>query len=71
MIPEDGEVWSCGQNHRGQLGLGHTSDVSTLHPGPALKQRVVNVSCGWDFTLFLTGKPSFYMNDGTYTVGLL
>ncbi|XP_056454351.1 secretion-regulating guanine nucleotide exchange factor isoform X1 [Gadus chalcogrammus] len=53
-ITEDGEVWSCGQNHRGQLGLGHTSDLSTLHPGPALKQRVVNVSCGWDFTLFLT-----------------
>uniref|UniRef100_A0A8C5FTL3 Secretion regulating guanine nucleotide exchange factor n=1 Tax=Gadus morhua TaxID=8049 RepID=A0A8C5FTL3_GADMO len=53
-LSQDGEVWSCGQNHRGQLGLGHTSDVSTLHPGPALKQRVVNVSCGWDFTLFLT-----------------
>ncbi|CAL8356603.1 unnamed protein product [Lota lota] len=53
-VSENGKVLVCGQNHRGQLGLGHTSDVSILHPCPGLSQRIVNVSCGWDFTLFLT-----------------
>lgn len=54
MIAENGEVLVCGQNHRGQLGLGHTSDVVVLHPCRGLSQRIVNVACGWDFTLFLT-----------------
>ncbi|XP_078139294.1 secretion-regulating guanine nucleotide exchange factor isoform X2 [Centroberyx gerrardi] len=53
-VTENGEVFVCGQNHRGQLGLGHTADVSTLHLCPHLSQRVTNVSCGWDFTLLLT-----------------
>ncbi|XP_066556921.1 secretion-regulating guanine nucleotide exchange factor isoform X3 [Amia ocellicauda] len=54
LLTAAGELWVCGQNHRGQLGLGHTSDVLTfqLCPGPA--GRVVRqVACGWDFTLLL------------------
>ncbi|KAG7280978.1 hypothetical protein CRUP_016610, partial [Coryphaenoides rupestris] len=53
-VTENSKVFVCGQNHRGQLGLGHTSDVSVLHPCPGLSQRIVSVACGWDFTLFLT-----------------
>ncbi|CAG5957904.1 unnamed protein product [Menidia menidia] len=53
-IAESGEVFVCGQNHRGQLGLGHTADVLTLQLCSILNQRVTNVACGWDFTLLLT-----------------
>lgn len=44
----------CGQNDRGQLGLGHRTDISTLQLCPALNKRIINVACGWDFTLFIT-----------------
>uniref|UniRef100_A0A3Q3WI16 RCC1-like domain-containing protein n=1 Tax=Mola mola TaxID=94237 RepID=A0A3Q3WI16_MOLML len=48
------EAFVCGQNDRGQLGLGHSANVSTLQLCHSLSQRVTKVACGWDFTLFLT-----------------
>lgn len=54
VITESGEVFVCGQNHRGQLGLGHNADISTLQLLPIVSQRVTQVACGWDFTLLLT-----------------
>lgn len=49
-------MFVCGQNHRGQLGLGHLVEISTLQRCSSLTQTVTNVTCGWDFTLFLTGE---------------
>ncbi|XP_068168540.1 secretion-regulating guanine nucleotide exchange factor [Antennarius striatus] len=54
VISDSGEVFVCGQNDRGQLGLGHYSDVSTLQLCSSLRLRVTKVACGWDFTLLLT-----------------
>ncbi|KAF4081527.1 hypothetical protein AMELA_G00162370 [Ameiurus melas] len=55
FITESGELLVCGQNHKGQLGLGHVSEVMTFQlcqlPGGRTVQQV---SCGWDFTIILT-----------------
>ncbi|XP_041652674.1 secretion-regulating guanine nucleotide exchange factor [Cheilinus undulatus] len=54
VITESAEVFVCGQNHKGQLGLGHDADIATFTLCHSLKQRVTKVACGWDFTLLLT-----------------
>nr|XP_029506631.1 secretion-regulating guanine nucleotide exchange factor isoform X2 [Oncorhynchus nerka] len=54
VVSEKGELLVCGQNHRGQLGLGHCLEVTTFQLCPLIGQRVAHVSCGWDFTLVLT-----------------
>uniref|UniRef100_A0A1A8PM61 Secretion regulating guanine nucleotide exchange factor n=1 Tax=Nothobranchius rachovii TaxID=451742 RepID=A0A1A8PM61_9TELE len=54
VISESGEVFVCGQNNKGQLGLGHNADASSFQLCPILNQRVRSVSCGWDFSLLLT-----------------
>ncbi|NXW88732.1 SRGEF factor, partial [Alopecoenas beccarii] len=51
-----GELFVCGQNRHGQLGLNHTDDVlhftlCTAVSGFGVKQ----VACGWDFTIMLVG----------------
>lgn len=56
LISDSGELLVCGQNHKGQLGLGHTLEIMTFQtcPLPGFG-RVQQVSCGWDFTIILTG----------------
>ncbi|XP_028304622.1 secretion-regulating guanine nucleotide exchange factor isoform X1 [Gouania willdenowi] len=54
LVTENGEVYVCGQNHRGQLGLGHTSNISSFQLCLGLNQKVTGVACGWEFTLFIT-----------------
>uniref|UniRef100_A0A3B5MMW1 Secretion regulating guanine nucleotide exchange factor n=1 Tax=Xiphophorus couchianus TaxID=32473 RepID=A0A3B5MMW1_9TELE len=54
------EVFVCGQNDRGQLGLGHSTNVLTLQLCPVLNHRVANVACGWDFTLLLTDSGQLF-----------
>ncbi|KAK3558768.1 hypothetical protein QTP86_028769 [Hemibagrus guttatus] len=55
LITESGELLVCGQNRKGQLGLGHVSEVMTFQLCQLPVSRTVQqVSCGWDFTIILT-----------------
>ena len=56
MLSEDGQVYVCGWNKNGQLGLGnHTpTEVVILKPLPGFGPKVVKVSCGWNHTLCIT-----------------
>nr|XP_033783847.1 secretion-regulating guanine nucleotide exchange factor isoform X2 [Geotrypetes seraphini] len=56
VLTDTGELFVCGQNKVGQLGLNHTTDVTHFTFCAALTNRhVVQVACGWDFTVMLTG----------------
>ncbi|KAM4733398.1 secretion-regulating guanine nucleotide exchange factor [Anableps anableps] len=70
VLTESGEVFVCGQNHKGQLGLGHRTDILTLQLCSVLNHRVANVACGWDFTLFLTDSGQL-LACGSNTYGQL
>lgn len=61
-------MFVCGQNNRGQLGLGHNADISTLQYCPTLNLRITNAACGWDFTLLLTGEhPALFHTTEGYS----
>ena len=53
FVRKDGSVWATGFNHFGQLGLGHTTDVSTPVEVTAIGKTVRSVSCGHSHTVFL------------------
>ena len=54
VLTEDSQLWACGSNNSGQLGLGDEENRSTLTKlnwtGGAIKQ----VICGGDYTFVLT-----------------
>lgn len=50
----DGILYTCGKNHKGQLGLGHTNDQSTVQQVPLPQSmHAVGVSCGSSHTAVL------------------
>lgn len=59
FFAENGEVYVCGQNNRGQLGCDQNANILTLQFCPTPSHKLKNVACGWDFTLFLTGEQNF------------
>ena len=51
-LSDDGTIHSFGENSKGQLGLGHSNDVSLPTPIPNLPQ-INQISCGGYFTVFV------------------
>ncbi|NWI54653.1 SRGEF factor, partial [Calyptomena viridis] len=56
VITGGGQLFVCGHNKDGQLGLNHTEDVLRFTLCTALSGFCVKqVACGWDFTIILVG----------------
>ncbi|KAL5006417.1 hypothetical protein ScPMuIL_015223 [Solemya velum] len=61
IITENGQLWSCGSNSHGQLGLGMTENTSEFHKIDFPKAVCVDqVAAGWDFTLASTRTGELY-----------
>ncbi|XP_062973275.1 secretion-regulating guanine nucleotide exchange factor isoform X2 [Elgaria multicarinata webbii] len=61
LLMDTGELFLCGQNKDGQLGLGHAEEVMLFTLCAALSGcPVIQVSCGWDFTVILAGNGQVF-----------
>ncbi|XP_062823733.1 secretion-regulating guanine nucleotide exchange factor isoform X2 [Anolis carolinensis] len=61
VLTDTGELFLCGQNKNGQLGLGHTEDVTHFKLCSSLCGcSVIQVACGWDFTIILAGSGQVF-----------
>jgi len=60
FLTAKGEVYSCGDNKMGQLGIGNTSDVTTPtridYKGPPIKR----IACGGEFSVIVDIKGNLY-----------
>ncbi|KFV19996.1 Secretion-regulating guanine nucleotide exchange factor, partial [Tauraco erythrolophus] len=71
VITDAGELFVCGHNKDGQLGLNHTEDVLRFTLCTALSGFcVTQVACGWDFTIILAGS-GLVLSCGSNSFGQL
>uniref|UniRef100_A0A663M5H4 Secretion regulating guanine nucleotide exchange factor n=1 Tax=Athene cunicularia TaxID=194338 RepID=A0A663M5H4_ATHCN len=71
VITGSGELFVCGHNKDGQLGLNHAEDVLHFTLCTALSGFCVKqVACGWDFTIILIGS-GLVLSCGSNSFGQL
>ena len=61
MKPENGNLFSCGDNKFGQLGLKNSKTTSTFHKVP-FNKKIIQISSGKYHLLVLTGMYIFGSN---------
>lgn len=58
LLDDSGKVYSCGWNHRGQLGHKHNK-TATFHLVDSISHHHINqVACGWDSSLAVSAEGS-------------
>ncbi|NXA37689.1 SRGEF factor, partial [Eudromia elegans] len=71
VVTDAGELYVCGRNKEGQLGLNHTEDVLHFTLCTALSGfHVTQIACGWDFTIILVG-TGLVLSCGSNSFGQL
>lgn len=59
LYTESGDVYVCGWNGNGQLGIGKFNNISIPIPVTGLQQEAIKVACGWNHTMVLTSTYAF------------
>ena len=57
---EKGEIYSCGLNSNGELGLGHSDDTAPVTLIPNLPSDIIQFICGFNQTLFLNSEGNVF-----------
>uniref|UniRef100_A0A8C4K6M8 Secretion regulating guanine nucleotide exchange factor n=1 Tax=Dromaius novaehollandiae TaxID=8790 RepID=A0A8C4K6M8_DRONO len=71
VITDAGELFVCGHNREGQLGLNHSEDALHFTLCTALSGFcVTQIACGWDFTIILIG-TGLVLSCGSNSFGQL
>ena len=61
VLLDDGTVYGCGTNNIGQLGIGNrNTPKKTLVPMELSGKKVVNIACGYDYTIVLLDDKTVY-----------
>ncbi|XP_013415628.1 secretion-regulating guanine nucleotide exchange factor isoform X1 [Lingula anatina] len=61
LLTDSGQLFACGNNNKGQLGLQHTEEMFRPQIVKALeKELTVCAKGGWDFTLVLSNEKKLY-----------
>lgn len=62
FVTDCGQLFACGSNNKGQLGLNSTDDFHVLtRVSTPVGIRVVMATAGWDFTLIVTETNKLYV----------
>ncbi|XP_033110754.1 secretion-regulating guanine nucleotide exchange factor-like [Anneissia japonica] len=63
VVAKSGNVYVCGWNSKGQLGLGHRDNQLTFQKISGIP-AISDVSCGWEHTLAITENGKLYSWGG-------
>jgi alpha-tubulin suppressor-like RCC1 family protein len=61
FLTNEGNVYSCGENYDGQLGIGNTTQQTTPQPISSLNSfKISAIVCGYFHSMFLTNEGKVY-----------
>ena len=64
LLTTDGNVYVCGWNNKGQLGINSTTNETTFQPIPKTafsNKLIVSIATGWDVSAAICSDGSLYM----------
>lgn len=58
---KNGQLYACGWNHKGQLAIGGTKDVSKFVEVPRFCSSIEEIACGWDSSAVIDANGTLYV----------